>query len=125
DGKLDLVQLSPTALRVSILKKGKYRKLYQRKLTHGRAIAAGDANGDGRGDLYIVRSNAARNYPDVMLLNRKAGASWSSVTIPQASGGSGDGVYAIDHDGNGLDDFLVLNGHNRRGPTQLIAFYPR
>jgi hypothetical protein len=125
DGKLDLVQLSPTRLRVSVMKKGKYRKVYERRLTHGRAIAAGDANGDGRGDLYIVRSNGKRNYPDVMLLNRKAGASWSSVTIPQASGGEGDDAYAIDHDGNGLDDFVVLNGHNRRGPTQLIAFYPR
>jgi hypothetical protein len=125
DGKLDLVQLSPTKLRVSVLKNGKYRKVYQRRLTHGRAIAAGDANGDGMGDLYIVRSNGSRNYPDVMLLNRKAGASWSSVTIPQAAGGEGDDAYAIDHDGNGLDDFVVLNGRNRRGPTQLIAFYPR
>jgi hypothetical protein len=88
-------------------------------------LAAGDANGDGRGDVYIVRSNGGRNHPDVMLLNRKAGTNWSSVPIPQASSGDGDDAYAIDHDGNGLDDFVVLNGHNRRGPTQLIAFYPR
>ncbi len=125
DGKLDLVQLSPTKLRVSVLKNGKYRKVYQRRLTHGRAIAGGDANGDGKGDLYIVRSNGGRNYPDVMLLNGNGGSRWSSVIIPQVYSGDGDDAYALDYDGNGLDDFLVLNGHNRRGPTQLIAFYPR
>jgi len=125
DGKLDLVQLAAGKLRVSVLRKGKYRTVYERKITHGRAIAGGDANGDGKGDLYIVRSNGGRNTPDVMLLNRRNGSSWSSVTIPQVRSGDGDDAYAIDHDGNGLDDFVVLNGHNRRGPTQLIAFYPR
>ncbi len=125
DGKLDLVQLSPTMLRVSVMKKGKFRKVYQRRLSYGSAIASGDANGDGKSDLYIVRSNGTRNQPDVMLLNGNGGGRWSSVLIPQATGGAGDDAYAIDHDGNGLDDFLVLNGHNKRGPVQLIAFYPR
>ena len=37
---------------------------------------------------------------------------------------AGDDAYAIDHDGNGLDDFLVLNGRGSgKGPLQLIAFY--
>ncbi len=125
DGRLDLVQLSPSRLRVSVLRKGKYRRVYERKLTHGRAVATGDANGDGLGDIYIMRSNGGRNYADVMLLNRRAGTSWSSMLIPQAASGDGDDAFAIDHDGNGLDDFVVLNGHNGRGPMQLIAFYPR
>ncbi|MEA2027197.1 MAG: VCBS repeat-containing protein, partial [Chloroflexota bacterium] len=125
DGKLDLVQLSPTKLRVSTFRKGKFHKVYERKLTHGRAVGSGDVNGDGRGDLYIVRSNGARNYPDVMLVNRNGGAGWSSMIIPQVFAGDGEDAYAIDHDGNGLDDFIVLNGHNQRGPTQLIAFYRR
>jgi hypothetical protein len=60
-----------------------------------------------------------------MLVNRGDGRKWASMEIPQVSAGSGDDAYAIDHDGNGLDDFLVLNGHNLRGPTQLIAFYRR
>jgi len=60
-----------------------------------------------------------------MLLNRKNGRRWSSMIIPQVSGGAGDDAFAIDHDGNGLDDFLVLNGHNSRGPVELIAFYRR
>jgi len=125
DGKLDLVQLSENRLRVSIYKNGKYRKVYQRKLTHGRALAGGDINGDGRGDIYIVRGNSSRNYTDVMLVNRNGGTRWSSLRIPQVSGGAGADAYAIDHDGNGLDDFLVLNGLNDRGPIALIAFYRR
>ncbi len=123
DGKLDLVQLSHDQLRVSVFKKGKFRKVYQRKLTNGRALATGDMNGDSKGDIYIVRGNGDRNYPDVMLVNRNGGAQWSSLILPQVSSGAGGDAYAIDHDGNGLDDFFVLNGHNERGPTQLIAFY--
>lgn len=125
DGKLDLVQLSQTKIRVSVLKKGKYRRIWQRGLTHGKALASGDVNGDGRGDLYIVRSNGVRNSPDVVIVNRNGGSAWSAVVVPQVYSGSGEDAYAIDHDGNGLDDFLVLNGHNDRGPIQMTAFYER
>ncbi|MFV2064249.1 MAG: FG-GAP repeat domain-containing protein, partial [Chloroflexota bacterium] len=125
DGKLDLVQLSPTRLRVSILRKGRFVKVYERSLTFGRAIASGDVNGDRKGDLYIVRSNGNRNPADVMLINRKNGRSFSSMAIPQVYSGNGDDAVAIDYDGNGRDDFLVLNGRNDRGPIQLIAFYKR
>jgi hypothetical protein len=60
-----------------------------------------------------------------MLVNRDAGRAWSSLLIPQVGGGVGEDAEAIDHDGNGLEDFLVLNGHNMRGPVQLIAFFER
>ena len=125
DHKLDLVQLSPTRLRVSVYKNGRFRKVYERRLTWGKAIASGDVNGDGRGDLYVLRSNGSHNPEDVLLLNRGGGRAWASMIIPQVSGGTAEDAYAIDHDGNGLDDFLVLNGHNDRGPIELIAFYRR
>lgn len=125
DADLDLVQLSPTRLRVSLQRRGRFRAVYERRLSHGRAVAGGDVNGDGRDDIYIVRGNGVRNHPDVMLVNRDAGRSWSSLAIPQAGGGVGEDAEAIDHDGNGLEDFLVLNGFNARGPVQLIAFYER
>ena len=123
DDKLDLVQLSQTRVRVSELRRGRFRKVYERRLTYGRAISAGDVNGDGWDDLYLVRSDGTRNLADVMLINRDAGSAWSSLIIPQASSGNGDDAVAIDHDGNGLEDFVVLNGNNARGPIQLIAFY--
>jgi hypothetical protein len=125
DGDLDLAQLSPTRLRVSIQRGGRFHTIYERKLTYGRAVAGGDVNGDGRDDLYIVRGNGVRNHPDVMLVNHARGRSWTSVSIPQVGGGIGEDAEAIDHDGNGLDDFLVLNGFNARGPVQMIAFYER
>ena len=71
------------------------------------------------------RETLLSNTPDVMLININKGHDWKSLVIPQVSGGNGDDAYAIDHDRNGLDDFLVLNGHNLKGPTQLIAFYSR
>jgi hypothetical protein len=125
DARLDLVQLSPTKLRVSVQRGGRFHPVYERRLTYGRAVAGGDVNGDGLDDIYIVRGNGVRNHPDVMLVNLAAGRSWSSMAIPQVGGGVGEDAEAIDHDGNGLEDFLVLNGHNMRGPVQLIAFFER
>jgi hypothetical protein len=125
DDRLDLVQLSPTRLRISRLERGRFRTVYERRLTYGRAVSGGDINGDGRDDLYIVRANGERNLGDVMLVNHEGGRRWSSLTIPQTSSGHGDDALAIDHDGNGLEDFVVLNGNNARGPVQLIAFYPQ
>lgn len=125
DRKLDLVQLSERKLKVSLQRNGKFKKVYERNLTDGRALASGDVNGDKRGDVYLMRSSPDKNVHDIMLINRGDGRRWSSMIIPQTSAGAGDDALAIDHDGNGLDDFLVLNGHNARGPLQLIAFYRR
>jgi hypothetical protein len=125
DGRLDLAQVSPTRLRISLQRRGRFQLAYQRRVSYGRALASGDVNGDGRDDLYIVRGNGVRNHPDVLLVSRDGGRAWSSMPIPQVSGGVGEDAVAIDHDGNGLDDFLVLNGFNARGPVQLIAFYER
>ena len=110
---------------MSELRAGRFHAVYERRLTYGRAVSGGDVNGDGQDDLYIVRSNGTRNLADVMLVNRGAGRRWSSLPIPQATSGDGDEAVAIDHDGNGLEDFVVLNGNNARGPVQLIAFYRR
>jgi len=125
DRRPDLVQLSQTRLRVSLQRHGRFRRAYERSLSNGRALAAGDADGDGRADLYVVRGDNGHNPADALLLNRHGGRWFESVLIPQTRAGDAEDAVAIDHDGNGLTDFLVLNGLARSGPVQLIAFYPR
>jgi hypothetical protein len=48
-------------------------------------------------------------------------------SIPSTSQGVADSVAPIDYDGNGLTDFLVLNGggvkESGAGPVELIAFF--
>ena len=48
------------------------------------------------------------------------------MNAPSRAGGQADDVVPIDHDQNGLTDFLVLNGKGAgKGPLQLISFYRR
>ena len=72
-------------------------------------------------DVYAVRvlgqPEAVSHFPNT--------TTWNLPGIVLQAGANTLDVEAIDHDGNGLDDFLVLNGHNLKGPTQLIAFYRR
>jgi hypothetical protein len=89
------------------------------------AIAAGDASGDGRADIYIVRGNDKNNKPDRLLVSRNGGKRFASVAIPTTARGSADDVFALDYDKNGLMDFVVLNGRTRAGPVQLLASFPR
>jgi hypothetical protein len=45
-------------------------------------------------------------------------------SIPSTSQGVAEFVAPIDYDGNGLTDFLVLNGAGTGpGPVELIAFF--
>jgi hypothetical protein len=122
----DIVQITPWELRVWLRRGDRYVTGYRRSLTSAVAIANGDANGDGSQDLYVVQGTMERQTRDLMLLNGGDGKRFRSMTIPQARSGSAEDVVAIDHDRNGLVDFLVLNGRGslRAGPIQLIAFYP-
>lgn len=123
DGQLDLVQLSADRLRVSLQAGGRFETVYEIATSYGRAIAWGDVNGDGYPDLYVLRGNST-NPDDLLLVNAGDGRAYSSGQLPQATVGSGEDVVTIDHDRNGLDDFLVLNGKTSEGPVQLIAFFP-
>lgn len=124
DGRRDLIQLSRTRLRVSKGTKSGFRRIYERRTSDAVAIATGDASGDGRPDIYLLRGGRG-NKPDALLVNRRRGRGWRSVRIPQTSRGRADDVIAIDHDLNGHTDFVVLNGFNTAGPVQLIASFPK
>ena len=125
NGQRDLIQLAPDKLRVSKWTRTGYRKIYELKISDAWAMAAGDASGDGRADIYVVRGNDKKNKPDLLLVSRNQGTRFVSVTMPTTSSGSADDVIALDYDKNGLVDFVVLNGRTRAGPIQLLASFPR
>jgi hypothetical protein len=125
DGRKDLIQLAPTRLRVSKWTSAGYRRIYELALTDAWAVAAGDASGDKRADIYVVRGNDRENKPDRLLVSKNRGTKFRSVKIPQTKYGRADDVFVLDYDKNGLKDFVVLNGRTRKGPVQLLASFKR
>ena len=125
DGRKDLIQLAPRRLRVSKWTPRGYRTIYEAALTDGWAVAAGDASGDKRADIFIVRGNDRKNKPDRLLVSKRKGKAFVSVKIPNTSRGTADDVITLDYDRNGLADFVVLNGRGRQGPVQLLASFRR
>jgi hypothetical protein len=124
DGRPDIVRLSPGTLRVHLGTASGFRTSYRRSVSDAAAIAAGDANGDGRPDLYVAQGvSSGRN--DLLLINRGTGRSFRAQVVPGTSRGRADDVVALDHDRNGLVDFLIVNGNQAVEPIQLIAAFRR
>jgi hypothetical protein len=127
DGRPDIVQLSRTRLRVNKgTGNGTFKKVYEVLTPFGTGMAAGDANGDGAMDLYVVAGSTKGNEADMLLVNDGRGRSFTSVKVPRSDVGSGAAVLTVDHDHNGLDDFVVLDGRGgASGPVRLLASFPR
>jgi hypothetical protein len=132
DSWLDVIEVEPGKLSVFVNTNGKFSSGFSTALQYGYSLAAGDVNSDNRPDLYVMRGRDAggANAPDQVYLNDGAGASFTLMSsIPSTSQGAPDSVVPLDYDGNGLTDFLVLNGGGEKesgpGPVELIAFFRR
>jgi FG-GAP-like repeat len=126
DRRPDLVATSTEGLTVRIQGSRRFQKPRFKLRTRGAlTFATGDVNGDGRNDVYLLRSGprAGADGSDRMLLNRRGGRRFKPMSIPQTHRGLGEAVTAVDYDRNGLTDFVVQNGRlDNRGPIRLIAF---
>ena len=130
DSWLDVIEVEPNKLSVFVNTNGKFSSVFSTTLQYGYSVAAGDVNSDNRPDVYVMRGpdSADVNAPDQVYLNDGDGASFTQMSsIPSTSQGVADSVAPIDYDGNGLTDFLVLNGggvnFSGPGPVELIAFF--
>ncbi|MBA2566746.1 MAG: VCBS repeat-containing protein [Thermoleophilaceae bacterium] len=124
-GRLDLVRLAERRLTATPQREARFRKpSFSREVRGGEYLAAGRVNGDRLADLYVVQSGPIdKDRPDLMLLNRRGGSDFDRLDMAQTTRGKGDYVTAIDHDGDGRDEFIVMNGHLKaEGPIRLIAF---
>ncbi len=88
----------------------------------GFDLAIGDLQGDGLPDIYLVTdSTNTKTNPTDRLFSNHGAFSFVALTPPGA-GGMGDSVTAVDVNGDGQDQFVVLNGaDSAAGPVQLIA----
>jgi hypothetical protein len=130
DSWLDVIEVEPSKLSVFDNSNGKFTSGFSTALQYGYSVAAGDVNRDNRPDLYVMQGSdtAGNNAPDQVYLNDGNGASFTRMSsIPSTSQGVADSVAPLDYDGNGLTDFLVLNGGGEKesgpGPVELIAFF--
>jgi hypothetical protein len=127
DTWLDVIEVSRTELRVLLNTNGTFSSAFSTNLQGAMAVAAGDVNGDNRPDIYVMRgsSGTSTNAADQVYLNSGTGRNFTRMSsIPSTSQGRAESVWPIDYDGNGLTDFLALNGNAQSaGPVQLIAFF--
>jgi hypothetical protein len=129
DGWIDLHLVRRKRALVLRNNSGRFRTVDQHPLVNGRMSEWLDLENDGDLDLFVVKGATglypkpdAKNYPDVVLLNR--GGRFGPLREPVLAGpsrGSGDTATVSDYDRDGRSDILITNGFQAsRGPLWLI-----
>lgn len=130
DGLLDLVQTTPTALRIHYgTVAGTFSHDYVRPLGKGRNSAVVDVDLDGDLDIYVVTGRTADgtgNRPDYLMLNDGDGKTFTDhPDLPQAASGGGSNVSVLPSY-LGRPALVVTNGDGGgdyfKGPRQLLVF---
>jgi hypothetical protein len=125
DGQADLVIIDERGLWVYLNDHGRFHEAYHLPIDHAFRVAVADADGDGRNDVYVMRTRAqpGPDIPDLLLVRKGTSVDFTSIALPTVEGTvRDDAVYAIDYDNDGRSEFLVLHGHSlHAAPIQLIA----
>lgn len=124
DGRTDLAIASWSVVRVVLGRgDGTFSFAWQRRIPGVVDLTAADVNGDGRDDLYATTTTIAAG-PDQLLIAGDDGRSYATIQVPRTTFGTGDAALALDADGDGRDEIVVLNGAEGKGPIRLLDLDP-
>lgn len=119
----DVVYATRNGVHIALQEGGEFTDAFELEVTDSRRISVGDVDGDGLDDVFVLRSGEPdADFDDLLLVNRDQGRRFVNMAIPQSRRGLGESVTALDYTGNGLTDFVVMNGlRNNEGLIRLIA----
>lgn len=126
DDALDLVVLDNTRLTIWVQRDGRFGEPdEEHEVTKGKRMAVGRVGPDARTAIYVVQATVDGNLDDVLFVDRGGGEGLARLRVPQSEG-IGQSVTAIDHNGDGRDAFVVMNGKGTApGPIRMLRFHER